>query len=112
MKTFLLSGFIAAMLFSNRISLPAPAGNSQRASHGLFDTDDVLNIVLTGNIRDLLNDRTGEEPKSFPIVFKYKDQAAAEDSFSITVKTRGAFPQNKIQLRFSAAVARFQKEKR
>jgi hypothetical protein len=109
MKTFLLSGFIAVMLFSNRTSLPAPAGNNQRASHGLFDTDDVLNIVLTGNIRDLLNDRTGEEPKSFPIVFKYKDQAAVEDSFSIAVKTRGHFRRIKSNCDFPPLLLDFKK---
>jgi hypothetical protein len=40
---------------------------------GLFDADDVLQITLTGNMRNLLNDRT-DVPKNNSMVLSYKKE--------------------------------------
>ncbi len=57
---------------------------------GLFDSDKILEITLSGNIRDLLNDRS-ENPKLYPLTLKYKDETNNEISIPAEGKTRGHF---------------------
>jgi hypothetical protein len=57
---------------------------------GLFETDEVLNIRLTGNIRELMNDRV-DNPKSYPLILSYKGEDGKEGSLRIQAKTRGHF---------------------
>ncbi len=57
---------------------------------GLFDSEDVFQLTLKGNIRDLLNDRTGEA-KNFPLVLSYKNDDSSDISLPVDVKTRGNF---------------------
>jgi hypothetical protein len=56
----------------------------------LFETDEMLHIKLIGNVRELVNDRTGE-PKSFPFVLSYRTNNGTEDSLDIQARTRGHF---------------------
>src|SRR5687767_2429561 len=57
---------------------------------GLFDTDEVLQITIKGNIRELLNDRTGI-PKDFSMALSYTKEDNKEMSMPVVVKTRGHF---------------------
>jgi hypothetical protein len=56
----------------------------------LFESDSILHVKLIGNIRELMNDRTGT-PKSYPFVFSYKTESGNDDSLNITARTRGHF---------------------
>ena len=57
---------------------------------GLFETDEVLDIKLTGNIRELMNDRA-DNPQYHPLVVSYKQEDGSEISISAEAKTRGHF---------------------
>ena len=59
-------------------------------SEGLFDSDEILNIRLTGNIRELMNDRA-EKPGPHPLILSYKSESGDEVSLFIQAKTRGHF---------------------
>src|SRR5688572_10036235 len=57
---------------------------------GLFDTDEVLQITIKGNIRELINDRT-DIPKDFSMALSYTKEDNKEMSMPVVVKTRGHF---------------------
>jgi hypothetical protein len=57
---------------------------------GLFESDKVLEITLSGNIRELLNNRS-ETPKDHPLTLKYRDEENNEISIPVEGKTRGHF---------------------
>ncbi|MCW3116048.1 MAG: hypothetical protein JWM28_130 [Chitinophagaceae bacterium] len=57
---------------------------------GLFESDQPLDITLKGNLRDLLNDRSGE-PKNYPLFLSYGNEDSSEISIPVNIKTRGHF---------------------
>lgn len=56
----------------------------------LFDSDEVLEITLSGQIKAVLNDRTGE-PKEYQASITYNKPDGASVSLPIIVRTRGHF---------------------
>jgi hypothetical protein len=56
----------------------------------LFDSDSVLKIKLSGNIKELLNDRS-EKPKYHPIEVSYVKEDNTQVSIKAQAKTRGHF---------------------
>lgn len=76
---------------------------------GLFDSDDVLPITLTGNIRELLNDRTGD-PKYFPLTLSYKKEDSSELSIPVQLKTRGNFRRLKENCNYPPLMINFSKD--
>ena len=60
------------------------------AGTGLFESEEVLEMTLSGTLRKLMNDRS-EKPAYYPVLVSYK----AADSTTITLpakaKTRGHF---------------------
>lgn len=59
-------------------------------SPNLFTGDSALELTLSGNIRELLNDRL-ETPTYHPLLLLYKAQNGNEISVSVEAKTRGHF---------------------
>ena len=57
---------------------------------GLFDVDELFEISLKGNTRELLNDRS-EKPRYHSITLSYKKNDGAEISIPVQMKTRGHF---------------------
>ena len=57
---------------------------------GLFDADEIFEIALKGNTRELLNDRS-EKPKYHSITLSYKKSDGSEISIPVEMKTRGHF---------------------
>ena len=57
---------------------------------GLFETDKVLEITLSGNIRQLMNDREAT-PLPHPITLLYRQDDSSEIAISAEGKTRGHF---------------------
>ncbi len=92
MKVFILPVFIGAMLFTHQALPPAfsPPGNKPSSLHGLFESEDILNISLKGNISGLLDNRAGDA-KYFPVTMTCSDNAGTADSLFINVKTRGHY---------------------
>ncbi|MEO7393677.1 MAG: hypothetical protein ABIU11_01980 [Chitinophagaceae bacterium] len=67
------------------------AGLSQTSSgKGLFDTDEVLEITLSGTIREALNDRTGI-PKKYAAVLSYNKEDNSIINTPVELQTRGNF---------------------
>ena len=64
----------------------SPSENKKK----LFEADEVLNISLGGNMRNLLNDRTGI-PKNYPLILSYSKEDNKEIAIPVEVKTRGHF---------------------
>ena len=98
MKLLYLSVF-AAFLFSELYAhdndIPSPVstkanGQDTTIKKGLFDSDEVLHIKLSGNLRELFNDR-GETVQYHETIFSYKEKDGAEVSIPISIRTRGHF---------------------
>lgn len=70
----------------------APVNTAQvlTIAKGLFETDKVLEITLSGNIRALINDRSAIA-QLHPITLLYKQEDGSEISISAEAKTRGHF---------------------
>jgi hypothetical protein len=66
-----------------------PAINQVFSSKDLFENDEVLSIKLTGDIRELINDRE-EKAKYHSLIFSYKTDSS-EVSFPVEARTRGHF---------------------
>lgn len=59
------------------------------AQMGLFNSDSILQVKLSGDIRKLMNDRS-DEPGEHAITLSYKD-GAGEVSIPVSSRTRGNF---------------------
>jgi hypothetical protein len=57
---------------------------------GLFDSDEVLNIQLSGNIRELMKDKS-DDMQYHPFTLSYKSADSTTVSIPLKVKTRGNF---------------------
>jgi len=57
---------------------------------GLFDADEIFEISLRGNTRELLNDRS-EKSTYHPITLSYKKSDGSEIDMPVEMKTRGHF---------------------
>jgi hypothetical protein len=64
--------------------------NSSSPGNGLFETDKILEITISGNVKDLLNDRS-DNPKDHPMNITYKSEDGNEISLAADLKTRGYF---------------------
>lgn len=71
-------------------SFTASAQKDSSSSKGLFESDEVLHITLSGNLRDLMNDR-GEKPKDHPVTLSYKTESGGDASLPVQARTRGHF---------------------
>jgi hypothetical protein len=86
-----LSFFILGVTGKSQAVINHPASTTISSSGtGLFNSDEILDITLKGNIRELIKNRTGEA-KYFPVILTYKNEAGSDASIPITVKTRGHF---------------------
>ena len=100
----LLLGF--ACLFAT-IANAQPTENS---SNGLFDRDDVLTLQLSGEVRELLKDRS-DDMQYHPITLSYLTADSAKVSFPIRAKTRGHFRRTQGNCRYPPFCSIFLKEK-
>jgi hypothetical protein len=91
----LLYLLIPVIDFGQPVIPPSPAVfPSGDLSKGLFDSDEILNIKLSGDIRKVLNDR-GEDPKYHPLSLSYSTADSTKVSIPVQVKTRGHFRKDK-----------------
>lgn len=77
---------------------------------GLFDTDKLLEITLSGNIRELINDRT-ETPQLHPITLLYRQEDSSEIAIAAEGKTRGHFRKLKENCLYPPLAIHFTKSK-
>lgn len=63
---------------------------SQSLQSGIFDSEEVLHIRLSGNIRELVKDK-GDDMQYHPFTLSYETGDSSRVSIPIQVKTRGNF---------------------
>lgn len=85
-----------------------PAQAYQTQSPGLFDSDEILEIKLTGNIRELVNDRS-DDMQYHPIIMSYQTNDSLI-TFPIKVKTRGHFRRTMGNCLYPPLMLNFQKK--
>jgi hypothetical protein len=98
MKNFLFSiSIVTACSFVPSANINIREGDTKMrtvaetpAAKNLFESDEVIQITLSGNIRDLLNDR-GQTPQYHPVQLIYRNEDSAEITVDTEIKTRGHF---------------------
>jgi hypothetical protein len=87
-------------------SLAQPAGQS---SSGLFESEDVLYIKLSGDIRDLLRDRS-DDAEYHSVTLLHQKENGDTLIIPIKVKTRGHFRRIESNCRYPPLLLNFSKE--
>ena len=81
---------VVAVLAAVPAARAQDGGQAGRRAGGLFDSDDVLRLTLTTNLKALLKDRdTTSEYR--PATLSYVDASGAQVSQDVRVRTRGHF---------------------
>ncbi len=75
----------------------------------LFESDNVLQVTLRGNMRELLNDRKNT-PKNYPLSLSYANEDSMEIILKAEVKTRGHFRRLKENCVYPPLLIQFPKE--
>ncbi len=79
-----------------------------RPGAGLFDNDSVFQMTLSGNIRDLLNDRS-DNSQYHPLVVSYMQENGKEFFINAEAKTRGHFRKQKENCTYPPLLLHFTK---
>ena len=72
------------------VQIPIDSLHSNCIADELFQSDEIIELCLSGNIRKLFNDRN-DDAKYHPISMTYKLANGETDSLNINVRTRGHF---------------------
>jgi len=81
---------------------------SPASEKGLFDTDEVLNITLRGDVRSLLVDRS-DNMSLHPLMLSYQDEGNREILLRVDMKTRGHFRRLKENCSYPPLLIQFHK---
>lgn len=73
-------------IYNQPVSRPAP--------EGLFDSEEILHLKLSGSVRALFNDRSDNAPYK-PLVLTYKEADGNEVTINLRAKPRGNFRRKK-----------------
>lgn len=99
MKTFFYSCMLVAFFYcsfpsTGNAQLPVDSAASavQHLANrkSLFESDAILEITLSGNIKELLNDRS-ENSQYHPMLLSYKEEDSSDVAIPVRMKTRGHF---------------------
>jgi len=82
---------------------------AQTTSNQLFDKEEVLPFTLSGNIRDLFNDRS-DKAVYHPLILTYKSGDSSEVSINLKAKTRGNFRRNSQNCSYPPILLNFPKK--
>lgn len=98
-KTFTMKLFLSFLIFiTEAFFFSAESINAQPSAgsevKSLFDSDDLLNLTLRGDVRKLLNDRS-QNPKNHSLVLSYISDDSSEINIPVEMKTRGHFRKQK-----------------
>ncbi|HVE60961.1 MAG TPA: hypothetical protein VNA26_04030 [Chitinophagaceae bacterium] len=77
------------------------------SSTDLFGSEEVLQIKLSGNIRQLFNDR-GDAPKYHPLELTYKNAEGKDVTITLKGKTRGNFRRSRENCTYPPILLNFQ----
>lgn len=90
MKKYLTIIWLVVLLTYNAKPTNAQATADSKMKTRLFDNEEILDITIKGNIKDLLNDRSDNDPYR-PQTLLYKNADSTEVSLQVEAKTRGHF---------------------
>lgn len=82
---------------------------SEAQDKGLFDSEEVLNLTLSGHMRELIND-TGDDADYHVLTLSYKEGDSSLTSIPIKVKTRGHFRRKQGGCSYPPLLLNFSKE--
>ncbi len=99
-------GFVLILLFSNFKFQQDDASKPFKDKVGLFDSEEVLAITIRGNLKGLLNDRTGV-PADFPMELSYQMEDKSIKSLPVVMKTRGHFRRIKENCKYPPLLIQF-----
>ena len=88
--SILLAFIFSLLVIPSRSQTTGISSLPEKAEPGLFESDQILDITLKGNIRQILNDREGKA-KKYPVELTYTSEDSTKNSIQIEVKTRGHF---------------------
>lgn len=94
-----------ACLFNTMANGQVPKNSPE----GLFDSDDVLNLRFSGEVRSLMKDRS-DDMQYHPINLSYLTPDSVKVSIPIRVKTRGHFRRTQGNCRYPPLMLNFSKE--
>ena len=77
----------------------------------LFTKEDVLSFTLSGNIRDLFNDR-GDNAPYHPLTLSYQKSDSSEVTIDLKARTRGHFRRSKENCVYPPILLNFQSSKK
>lgn len=83
---FTFSFLLVTISYSQQEAITDTASNEK----GLFDSEEILQITLSGNLSKLLKDKT-EDPKKYPLTLSYAEANNTSITIPIEAKTRGNF---------------------
>ena len=101
----LLSSFVVQ---SQPLSLPDTV-QPEPLPTGLFESNEVLSIKITGKINELITDR-GEKPQYHALTFSYYTRDTVEISMQVKMKTRGHFRKDKSNCTWPPLLINFTKK--
>ncbi len=93
---------------SQPLSLPDTV-QPENPPTGLFESNEVLNIKITGNISELTNDR-GDKPQYHPLGFSYLTKDSSEIAMQVKIKARGHFRKDKANCTWPPLLINFTKK--
>jgi hypothetical protein len=113
-----VKGFFSAVscLVFCGVLLPAIAGSQSGLSpfpadleKNLFESDELLQIKIAGNFREVLNDR-GENPEYHPFTLSYLTKDSSEISIPVKIKARGHFRKERTNCVYPPLMINFPKK--
>ncbi len=75
----------------------------------LFDSDEILHLVLRGDMRKPLNDKS-QNPKYYPLTLAYHTEDESEKTLPIKVKARGNFRRLMGNCTYAPLMLKFEKD--
>ena len=87
----------------------ATAQPAENSTDGLFDSDSVLTLQLSGDIKALVKDRS-DNMQYHPITLSYETNDNVKVSIPIKVKTRGHFRRTQADCRYPPLLLNFSKD--
>src|SRR5262245_52473933 len=93
----------------SQVSMARDTLLANNASTALFESDEPLQIKLTGRINEVLTDRD-ENSKYHPFCFSYVKKDSNEETLPVRVKTRGHFRKDKANCTWPPLLINFTKK--
>lgn len=84
LSLLILSGFTQTFLTTH------PPQSFAQETQELFESEDILSISLSGDMRELLKDKS-DDPQYYPLQLSYKDNDGSELTVSVQARARGNF---------------------